>query len=264
MYSLVEQAEKFNAVDTKAKETIQKLLRLIKPLASSKMLPRSDDLLAASELSSKIYLLREGKVGCLLEERALYFLDEGDLVCGETCHPASGMQVLCEFAVVVDEYSRKEFFDALADKENRELWHAYLEQHCCLMSLMMSALSKKELVAMPLFHHYSNGDTIVCEGAEGDRVFTLVEGHANVLVKGVKVGEILKDEIFGALAALTDTTRTATVVATEPCMVLALPKEKFIELIDNRPHTVLKLVEDMARTIMSLNQKVVGYTLGKV
>ena len=59
------------------------------------------------------------------------------------------------------------------------------------------------------------------------------------------------------MAGLTGTKRTATVIATASSIVLSLQRDKFIELIKNRPNTVLKLIDDMARKIVSLNERVV-------
>ncbi len=105
--------------------------------------------------------------------------------------------------------------------------------------------------------NFAPSEVIIKQGTSGDEVYTLLNGHANVIVDGIIVGEVLADEIFGALAALTDMPRTASVVASQNCSVLSIEKDKFIELIQNRPLTVLKMVQDMARTIVDLNKKVV-------
>src|SRR5690625_7337213 len=78
--------------------------------------------------------------------------------------------------------------------------------------------------------HFSAGETIIAQGAEADRVFTLLEGKAEALRDGVKVGEVHADEIFGALAVFTRQRRMASVVAISDCTVLAVPKDEFIDL----------------------------------
>ena len=65
------------------------------------------------------------------------------------------------------------------------------------------------------------------------------------------------NEIFGALAAAADTFRTATVVARERSIVVSVPKEGFLSIIETRPATTLKLIQDMARSIVALNKTVV-------
>ena len=74
----------------------------------------------------------------------------------------------------------------------------------------------------------------------------------------IGLGGLLPDEIFGAIGGLTGTPRSATVVATKQTTVVVLPTDHFIELIQERPQTVLQLVKDMARKLVSLNERVVS------
>src|SRR5690606_2487541 len=98
---------------------------------------------------------------------------------------------------------------------------------------------------------------MVEQGSHGDEVYTLMEGKAEVLVDGVKVGEILEEEMFGAVSLLTDKPRLASVVAATDCMVVRLSKEEFINLVQTRPDTIFKLASDLSRAIMALNDQVV-------
>jgi len=86
----------------------------------------------------------------------------------------------------------------------------------------------------------------------------LIEGHADVLVDGKKVGEVLSDEIFEAMAAFSDTARNVTVRATKSCVVLSLPAQQFIGLMSSRPATVLKLINDMARALVTANKTLIN------
>ncbi|MDH5473810.1 MAG: cyclic nucleotide-binding domain-containing protein, partial [Gammaproteobacteria bacterium] len=109
----------------------------------------------------------------------------------------------------------------------------------------------------PEIRQYNEQDTIIEEGGTDNEVYTLLSGSADVLVKDTQVGVIKRDEIFGAIAALTGTPRTAKVVATSDCTVLVVPSDRFQDLLKKRPDTVTKLIEDMARTIVASNQKIV-------
>jgi CRP-like cAMP-binding protein len=71
------------------------------------------------------------------------------------------------------------------------------------------------------------------------------------------VGEIHEHEIFGAMAALTQSSRTATVVANTDCMLMVVPGDQFIELVKSQPRTCLALFENMAHKILALNQRLV-------
>ena len=81
---------------------------------------------------------------------------------------------------------------------------------------------------------------------------------AEVLVDEVTVGRIGEGEIFGAMAALTNADRSATVRAKTNCSVVKVPKEQFTELIKNNPATIHSLLIDMANSIVNLNEQLVG------
>src|SRR5690606_4208817 len=100
---------------------------------------------------------------------------------------------------------------------------------------------------------FRSGETIIQQGTMADRVYTLLEGTADALCDGVKVGEIHADEIFGALAVFTRQERIASVVASRDCTVLAVRKEEFIDLIDHQPQICVSLIEEMAAKINQLN-----------
>jgi CRP-like cAMP-binding protein len=112
--------------------------------------------------------------------------------------------------------------------------------------------------APPEVRYFEAGETMIQQGGTNDEVYTLIEGSAEALVDGVKVGDIKSDEIFGAIAAIAGVPRTASVVATSRCMAISLPKGDFLHLLKSRPSTVLRLIQDMARALASANDRVVG------
>lgn len=106
------------------------------------------------------------------------------------------------------------------------------------------------------FMTFSAGETIIEQGETANCVYTLLEGSAEAVRDGVKVGDIHADEIFGALAVFTRQPRNASVVATTDCSVMAVRKEDFIDLVEHQPHICISLIEEMADKINQLNQQV--------
>ena len=98
----------------------------------------------------------------------------------------------------------------------------------------------------------------VITGERADYVYTMSTGVAEVLVDEVTVGRIGEGEIFGAMAALTNADRSATVRAKTPCTVVKVPREQFSELIRRNPATIHSLLVDMANSIVNLNEQLVG------
>lgn len=66
-------------------------------------------------------------------------------------------------------------------------------------------------------------ETLTTAGEHDDRLVVLLTGRARVLVDGAFRRELLPGDAFGEIAVLHGVARTATVVASEPCRLLALP-----------------------------------------
>lgn len=106
------------------------------------------------------------------------------------------------------------------------------------------------------FMHFAKDDVIIEQGSAANCVYTLLEGSAVAMRDGIKVGDVNAEEIFGAMAVFTRQTRTASVVATSDCTVMAVRKEDFIDLVENQPQVCISLIEEMADKIHQLNQLV--------
>lgn len=108
------------------------------------------------------------------------------------------------------------------------------------------------------FLDFAKGETIINQGDEADLVYTLIEGSADAVCDGIKVGEIHQNEIFGALAVFTRQPRIASVVASSDCTVMTVGKEDFIRLIYEQPQLSVGLIEEMAAKINNLNNQLLS------
>jgi CRP/FNR family cyclic AMP-dependent transcriptional regulator len=117
----------------------------------------------------------------------------------------------------------------------------------------MSDSFSEDVITHRGFSNFAAGETIIAEGDDADLVYTLIEGSADAICAGVKVGEIHQNEIFGALAVFTRQKRMASVVAKTDCSVMMVNKDDFIELIHEQPHLSIGLIEEMAAKINELN-----------
>lgn len=138
-------------------------------------------------------------------------------------------------------------------KERQSIWISYL---VTLISIFQDGFARNQLQASQPhtgFLSFTQGQTIINQGDDAHEVFTILSGAADVFVDNVRVGEIQADEIFGAMAVFTGEKRSATVVASENCTVLAVPREDFISLIQSHPQTTMTLIDNMANRIRKLN-----------
>ena len=75
---------------------------------------------------------------------------------------------------------------------------------------------------------YAAGQTVMCEGEEGDFYCAIAEGEVDVTHAGRQVARLTRGEGFGEIALIEEVPRTATVTATVPTEVYCLQKAPFI------------------------------------
>jgi putative peptide zinc metalloprotease protein len=122
--------------------------------------------------------------------------------------------------------------------------HRTLAERALLARLpLFAGLGSSELdrlVARMLVTRYSAGDTIVEQGAPGDRFFVIVDGQVEVLHHDEDGAERLLavlgiGDFFGEMALLNRTPRTATVRALSPVETYTLSGDDFPRLLDGQP-----------------------------
>ncbi|WP_339898506.1 cyclic nucleotide-binding domain-containing protein [uncultured Gilvimarinus sp.] len=218
-------------------------------------LAASDDLFAEQK-NSQVFLLRAGQVQCQMAAKTIVCCEPGDLLgLPRTLSLPSAVFSASE-DITVQPIERDELIKHVCSDANRQkLWSYYLIARLSWYQQALALEIRKEFHPNAGFLHFSGGDTIIRQGDEADLVYTLLEGHAEAVCDGVTVGQINRDEIFGALAVFTGQRRMADVVATTDCTVLTVRKEEFIELVEHQPHICIGLIEEMADKIKGLNSQ---------
>jgi len=198
--------------------------------------------------------LEEGQVEYLVQGKLIMVYEAGDLLgLARSLGLPVGEWRLSE-AARFGLYERDTLVAHVnGDPKLQRHWIYYL---LCQQSFYEQALAQE--IRAPFqpaagFLHFSAGETIIRQGDIADRVYTLLDGTAEAIHDGVKVGDVHPNEIFGALAVFTRQPRMASVRATSDCTLLAVPKEEFIQLIDHQPQICLGLIEEMAAKINQLN-----------
>ncbi len=208
--------------------------------------------------SKSIYLIKQGEINEIFDEQLIVIHEKGDLVNADALAHLKVTSYDTDFPATVDEYDGQQFMDTIAtDKAKFQIWNQYLSCLSQSYQLLMCYFSRQDTEYLPEFRVYKKGDVIIQEDTEGDEVFTLLNGTVKVMSNNKEVGKIKKDEIFGAIAALTHTKRTATIIATSDCDTLVAASENFRSILAIRPDIVQKLIQTMARTIVSSNERII-------
>ena len=255
MHLSTKQSDLMSELAAKLRSLTELLCAQIAPADAPFVVEASSDIFADSA-PTRVLLIVEGQVDYYLHNKLVMHFEEGDLLGLPRSLNLTQGQFSCTRPVTLVAYER----DALVAQANSDLksqrnW-AYLL--LCYISYYEQALTQElrtEFQPSAGFLHYRAGEIIINQGDIADRVYTLLEGAADAVCDGVKVGETHANEIFGALAVFTRQPRIASVIASSDCTVLAVRKEEFITLIEHQPQICLGLIEEMAAKIDQLNNQ---------
>lgn len=256
MYASRDVHPEFRVMDERSRALLDLLLADIP--GSEVTFGAGPNILADRPPEGKFYRLREGVLAVTRHEAVMWYLEVGDVFGLDRGYWPWDGRLSSEFGVMCVEYESEALFDAVAASPERiRWWTEYLGLQALMSQSLLAVALKDEIETAPTVRTYRAGETIIRQGDPAGDVYTLAEGHADVIVDGTKVGEILRDEIFGVFAALGGGTRTASVLASENSLVLSLPREQFAQLIQSRPRLVVKFIEDVARATAAVNARLV-------
>jgi CRP-like cAMP-binding protein len=105
------------------------------------------------------------------------------------------------------------------------------------------------------------GETVFRRGDPGDTVLLVRSGSVVVEAErasgeSVVVNTIKPGEIFGEMAVIEGTTRSATVTALEPCELLAISQSEFLALLVNHPGLGIRVLGAVTERLRRLTELV--------
>src|SRR5438552_3273419 len=110
------------------------------------------------------------------------------------------------------------------------------------------------LVKQSHLNHFGRGERVIEEGAEGDSMFILLRGAAQVSVSKngstIPVATLRSGDCFGEMSLLTGEKRSATVRADGDCYVMEISKATMGEVIRDSPECLKQLSELLAKRKM--------------
>ena len=116
----------------------------------------------------------------------------------------------------------------------------------CLSDAQIDNLVKQSHV-----NHFGRGERVIEEGAQGDSMFVLLRGAAQVSVSkngsSIAVATLGAGDCFGEMSLLTGERRAATVRAESDCYVMEISKPVMAEVIRDSPDCLISLSELLAQ-----------------
>jgi small-conductance mechanosensitive channel/CRP-like cAMP-binding protein len=118
----------------------------------------------------------------------------------------------------------------------------------------LSETQLDNLVKQSHLNHFGRGERVIEEGAEGDSMFILLRGAAQVSISKngstITVAALRSGDCFGEMSLLTGEKRSATVRADGDCYVMEISKEVMGEVIRESPDCLKQLSEILAKRKM--------------
>ncbi|MCH7943728.1 MAG: Crp/Fnr family transcriptional regulator [Proteobacteria bacterium] len=100
---------------------------------------------------------------------------------------------------------------------------------------------------------FSAGDSLFKQGDEGDALYIIMEGTADILVDTpggqITVATMGKNDFVGDIAVLCDVPRTATVTATSKLTTMRITKDLFFQLVSQFPQIAIEIMRELAHRL---------------
>lgn len=107
---------------------------------------------------------------------------------------------------------------------------------------------------------FSAGQELFHQGDQGDAMYVILAGIADVLIDNdtggqITVAEMRKNNFVGEMAILGDVPRTATIKARESLTTLRISKDMFYRLVAEVPQMAIEVMRELAHRLEDTNKK---------
>jgi CRP-like cAMP-binding protein len=103
---------------------------------------------------------------------------------------------------------------------------------------------------------YSLGETIIAEDAPAEEMYLVRKGRVSIEVNGKTIEEIGEGAIFGEMALIANSARTAAFVAIDNCEVIPVDQRLFLILIQETPRFALEVMRALTERLRHMDQYV--------
>jgi CRP-like cAMP-binding protein len=109
---------------------------------------------------------------------------------------------------------------------------------------------------------FADGQRFFSQGDASDSAYVILEGRADVLLTTptgeIKVAELESNALVGEMGILSDTPRSATIMASQPTTALRIDRRVFLELLAQFPQMALAVMRELAKRLEQTNAKLVA------
>lgn len=96
---------------------------------------------------------------------------------------------------------------------------------------------------------YEPGNRVFAEGTPGDSMYVVLDGNIEISVKGKSLEVAGRGAIIGEMALIDSSTRSATVVAKDFCVLAQIDRSQFLTLIEKAPAFSLTVMKSLVNRL---------------
>jgi CRP-like cAMP-binding protein len=101
---------------------------------------------------------------------------------------------------------------------------------------------------------YEAGQKIFVQDDDGSCMYVVRSGKVKIMASGVVLESIGPNGIFGEMALIDGSPRSATAVASEPTELAPIDRSTFIHLVQHTPVFALQVMQMLATRIRRMNE----------
>ena len=99
-----------------------------------------------------------------------------------------------------------------------------------------------------------NGQTIFKKGDEGDAMYIIKSGGVRVHDGNHVLSRLTQGQVFGEFALFDKESRSASITAEEPTLLLELDQDKFAKVMVDKPEVTMGVLKKLIRRIREMNE----------
>lgn len=122
---------------------------------------------------------------------------------------------------------------------------------------LFSQCSRKELTHIASLADQLDvpaGSVLTTEGEPGRECFVVIDGQAEAALRGKRLAKLGSGSMFGEMALIDRSPRSATITATSDMQLLVLGSAQFWSLMDDHPSVARKVMRALAQRLREAEQ----------
>ena len=96
---------------------------------------------------------------------------------------------------------------------------------------------------------FAAGQTIFAQGDAGDCMYAVLEGEIAIQKNGTTLERVAAGGVFGEMALIDQSPRSASAVAMSECKVVAVGQKRFTYLVQQTPYFALEIMHVLAERL---------------